>query len=232
MKIKDVIEKNNTKAGRIFDVFIQLLIVYSIITFSIETLPDLSVAFQRFFQLSEIIVVIIFSLEYLLRIVVTDRKIKYMFSFYGVIDLLAILPFYIAKGIDLRALRIFRLFRITRIFKLMKYSIAIETFRIAFKEIKEELVIFLFMTLLMFYISAVGIYFFENAAQPEQFKSIFHSMWWSIATLTTVGYGDVYPITTGGKIFTFFILIIGLGIVAIPAGLIASALTKVIREKK
>ena len=78
----------------------------------------------------------------------------------------------------------------------------------------------------MFYLSGVGIYYFENEAQPEAFSSIFHSLWWSVITLTTVGYGDIYPITAGGKIFTFFILIIGLGIVSIPAGLIASALSK------
>ncbi len=76
----------------------------------------------------------------------------------------------------------------------------------------------------MFYLSSVGIYYFENSAQPEVFTSIFHSMWWSVATLTTVGYGDIYPITVGGKIFTFIVLMIGLGIVAVPAGLVASAL--------
>lgn len=78
---------------------------------------------------------------------------------------------------------------------------------------------------MLLYLSAVGIYYFENEAQPEVFKSIFHSLWWALATLTTVGYGDIYPITVGGKIFTFFVLIIGVGIVAIPAGLIASAIT-------
>ena len=84
----------------------------------------------------------------------------------------------------------------------------------------------------MLYVSSVGIYYFENAAQPDQFKSVFHSMWWAVATLTTVGYGDIYPITVGGKIFTTFIVFIGMGLVAVPTGLLASALSKTIGEDK
>ena len=91
---------------------------------------------------------------------------------------------------------------------------------------KEEVALFLIATLILIFIVSAGIYFFENEAQPDKFQSVFHSMWWTIVTLTTVGYGDVYPITVGGKIFTFFILILGLGIVTIPAGLVASALSK------
>jgi voltage-gated potassium channel len=91
---------------------------------------------------------------------------------------------------------------------------------------KEELVLFLFATLIILYLAGVGIYYFENPAQPDIFSSVFHSLWWGVATLTTVGYGDIYPITIGGKFFTFFILFIGLGIVSIPAGLMASALSK------
>lgn len=84
----------------------------------------------------------------------------------------------------------------------------------------------------MIFLAAAGIYHFEHAAQPEHFASVFHSLWWAVATLTTVGYGDAYPITVGGRIFTFFILMIGLGIVAIPSGLFASALTKAIEDEK
>jgi len=79
---------------------------------------------------------------------------------------------------------------------------------------------------MLLYFSAVGIYYFENEAQPDKFASVFHSLWWSVATLTTVGYGDVYPVTVGGKVFTFLVLLIGLGIVSVPAGLVASALSK------
>ncbi|NAX22288.1 potassium channel family protein, partial [Vibrio sp. V39_P1S14PM300] len=96
----------------------------------------------------------------------------------------------------------------------------------AFKIAKEELALFLAVSLIVLYLASVGIYYFENPVQPEVFSSIFHSLWWAVATLTTVGYGDIYPITPGGKVFTFFVLIVGLGIVSIPAGLVASALSK------
>ena len=98
-------------------------------------------------------------------------------------------------------------------------------------EAKEEIILFLIITAILIYLSAAGIYFFENEAQPEKFSSIFQSLWWSIITLTTVGYGDVYPITAGGQIFTFFILIIGLGVITVPAGLVASALLKTTNSK-
>ncbi|HHI77306.1 MAG TPA: two pore domain potassium channel family protein, partial [Gammaproteobacteria bacterium] len=97
----------------------------------------------------------------------------------------------------------------------------------AFLEIKEELTVFCGVSLVLLYLSAVGIYYFEHDAQPQAFRSLFDGLWWAVATLTTVGYGDVYPITAGGKFFTFVVLLIGLGIVAIPAGLIASALSNV-----
>jgi voltage-gated potassium channel len=146
------------------------------------------------------------------------------------VDLLAVIPFYVSSGIDLRSIRIFRLFRLFRIFKLLKYNSAIDRLLHAFKDIKKELFIFLVATIFLLYVSSVGIYYFENAVQPEQFKSVFHSMWWAVATLTTVGYGDVYPITAGGKIFTTFIVFIGMGLVAVPTGLFASALSKTFKE--
>lgn len=97
---------------------------------------------------------------------------------------------------------------------------------------REEAVLFLLVTGILLYLSAVGIYYFEHQAQPENFKSIPHSLWWAVATLTTVGYGDVYPITVGGKLFTFVMLMIGLGIVAVPAGLVASAMSQVRDDEK
>ena len=102
----------------------------------------------------------------------------------------------------------------------------------AIKLAREEILLFVFITLILIYFSAIGIYYFEHEVQPDKYSSIFESLWWSIITLTTVGYGDVYPITVGGKVFTFFILMIGLGIVAIPTGIISSALTKSIDKKE
>lgn len=142
------------------------------------------------------------------------------------IDLVAALPFYLSLGVDLRSMRAFRLLRLFRLFKLARYNKAMKHFHQAFVIAKEELILFGAVALILLYLSSVGIYYFENEAQPEKFSSVFQSLWWSIATLTTVGYGDVYPITVGGKIFTFFILIVGLGLVAVPTGLIASALSE------
>ncbi|NBC57489.1 MAG: ion transporter, partial [Bacteroidetes bacterium] len=137
-----------------------------------------------------------------------------------------ILPFYIKTFLDLRALRVFRIFRIFRIFKLVRYNKALRRFHIAYNLIKEELVLFLMLTSIFLFIASAGIYYFEHKAQPEYFSSVVDSGWWAAVTLTTVGYGDVYPITAGGKIFTLFILLLGVGIITIPAGLIASALSK------
>jgi len=228
--IKRIIEDTDTKAGKYFDIFIQILIIFSLISFSVETIPDLSAGTIRFLNVSELIVVIIFTTEYLLRLLVADKKLQFLFSFYGIIDLLAVLPFYIASGIDLRSIRIFRLFRLLRAFKILRYSNALNRLKNAFLIVKDEFIIFIIATSFLLYVSAVGIYYFENAAQPEQFKSVFHCLWWSVVTLTTVGYGDIYPITAGGKIFTSIITLIGLGIVAVPTGLLASALTKTIKD--
>lgn len=230
-KLRPIIEDNTTVWGRIFDYFIQFLILLSLIAFTIETLPNNSEFITEILKAIEFISVIIFSIEYLLRVYVSKKPLQYIFSFYGIIDLLAILPFYLKGITDVRALKAFRVFRAL---KLIKYNPALNRFQIAAKLVKEEIFLFLMVTLIFIFISSTGIYFFENQAQPEIFSSIIHSTWWSIVTLTTVGYGDVYPITVGGKIFTFFILIIGVGIVTIPAGLVASALSKAreIQEKE
>jgi len=230
--IKGIVEINDNKLSKYFAFFIQALILLSIITFSIETIPNLKPQTKTILQGIEWFSVIVFSLEYFLRIYVADRKPKFIFSFFGIIDALAILPFYLSFGVDLRSLRALRFLRLFRILKLVRYNKAINHFSQAIKTAKEEILLFIFITLILIYFSAVGIYYFENQEQPEHFSSIFDSLWWAIITLTTVGYGDVYPITVGGKVFTFFILMIGLGIIAIPTGIISSALTKSIDKRE
>ncbi|PHQ34356.1 ion transporter [Rhodopirellula bahusiensis] len=226
MNLKQIVEATDTKAGLVFDLTMQALIVVSLVDFSIETLPGLSDETRRLLWFVEAATVILFTAEYLLRLFVADRKIGFVTSFFGVIDLLAILPFYLALGFDLRSMRAFRLLRLFRIFKLARYNAAVRRFHRALLIAWEELVLFGTVAVIVLYLAAVGIYHFENAAQPDAFASVFHSLWWAVATLTTVGYGDVYPVTVGGRIFTFVVLIVGLGVVSIPAGLIASALSQ------
>ena len=230
-KLKRIIEETDTKAGKAFNLSIQALILLSLLAFSIETLPDLDEQTKHYLRIFEIITVAIFTIEYFLRIFVADKKLSFIFSFYGIIDLCAILPFYITTGVDLRSIRIFRMLRLFRIFKILRYSNALNRFKNAILLVKEELILFIVVTFFLLFVSSVGIYYFEGNTQPEQFGSVFHCMWWAIITLTTVGYGDVYPITVGGKIFTSIIVLIGLGIVAVPTGLIASALTRTFKDE-
>ena len=232
MKISDIVQRSDTTPGRIFDGFVVGLIVVSVITLSIDTLPNLPPFARTVFDASEVIIVGLFTLEYCLRVATAAKRFRYIFSFYGIIDLVAVIPFYLSVGaLDLRALRIVRLFRILRILKLTRYSGAMERFGRALTLAKEEIVLFSAVTAILLYLSAFGIYQFEHAAQPEAFPSIIHSLWWATTTLTTVGYGDIYPITAGGKLFTFVILMCGLGIVAVPTGLVAAALTKVRQDE-
>ncbi len=225
-KLRQVIENNDTGSGRIFDLFIQALIVLSLISFSLDTLPDLSESSRRLLASIEVLTVSIFTLEYLLRVIVARQKLRFIFSFYGLIDLMAILPFYISTGIDLRAVRVFRFLRVFRAFKLMRYNRAITRFQKAFGSIREELILFFSTAGLLLFFAAVVVYFCERDAQPEVFASVFHSLWWAVVTLTTVGYGDIYPVTVLGRVFTFIVLMVGLGIVAVPAGLMSSALSR------
>ncbi len=219
--LKNIVDENTTFAGKTFDIAIQVLIVLSLVTLSIASLPDLSPSNEQKLQWLEIFFITVFSGEYLLRIATADNKLKYIFSFFGIIDLLAILPFYFTQGGDLIALRALRLLLL---FKLFRYNAALHRYQHAFILMKDELILFSGLMLIVLYIAAAGIWYFEHAAQPDHFKSILHSLWWAIVTLTTVGYGDVYPITVGGKAFTFVLLMVGLGIVAVPTGLLASAL--------
>ncbi|MFG0267570.1 MAG: ion transporter [Rhodopirellula sp. JB055] len=226
MDFKQIVEKTDTKAGLAFDLTMQVLIVVSLVDFSVETVPGLSDTTRQILWFIELGTVVVFTAEYLLRLFVADRKIEFATSFFGVIDLLAILPYYLSLGFDLRSMRAFRLLRLFRILKLARYIAAVRRFHRALLIAWEELVLFGVVAVIVLYLAAVGIYHFENEAQPDAFASVFHSLWWAVATLTTVGYGDIYPVTLGGRIFTFIVLLVGLGVVSIPAGLIASALSK------
>jgi voltage-gated potassium channel len=223
-RLQTVFAGNRTLLGRACQAFIQALIVLSIVAFTVETLPDLPPEVRSYLHRFEVFVIIIFTIEYLLRLWLSERRLAFIFSFHGIIDLLVILPFYLQLGLDLRSLRILWLFRLFRLFKLVRYVDAARRIGDAFRLVRVDLAVFGIGALFVLYLAAVGIYFFERDAQPDTFASVFHSFWWALATLTTVGYGDVYPVTVGGKIFTFFTLMIGLGVFAVPTGLITMAI--------
>ena len=231
MSLKEMVERPDTRAGRLFALTIQILIVLSLLSVAIETLPDLPVDTRQSLRYFEIITVAVFTIEYLLRIFTADRPLHFVFSFYGLIDFCAIAPFYISTGLDLRALRGFRLLRVFRIFKLVRYNRAMRRYHQAFVASREELVLFGIVASIVLFLAGLGIYYFENPVQPEVFSSIFHSLWWAVITLTTVGYGDMVPVTLGGRFFTFVLLVIGIGIVAVPTAILSSALSNA-REKQ
>ena len=205
------------------DIFIQILIVLSLICFTIETIPSLSYETIKILNTLEVLFVVIFTLEYSARIYFSKQKMKFVFSFFGLIDLIAILPFYLSLGLDLRAVRIVRVFRLI---KLTRYNKAANFLSSAFKDSKEELIVFSFLASALLYLTSVGIYYFEKDLQPEVFGSVPQALWWSVVTLTSVGYGDVTPISTAGKIFTSIILFLGIGLISVPSAVLVSAFSK------
>ena len=168
-----------------------------------------------------------FTAEYVLRLWIAERPWKYALSFYGLIDLAAILPFYLAWGSETTALRAVRLLRLVRLWKHRGYTRAWLRLSRALKESREEATIFLIASGLTLYVAAVGIHQFEARAQPEHFGTLAQCLWWAIGLLVDVDYGEVWPVTFGGKAFTAIVAIVGIAIIAVPAGMIASALTKV-----
>lgn len=218
--------KEQIGLGGKLDWIIATLILVSVIGFSIETLPDLKPLTRSLLLYVEWFTIVIFAAEYIYRVYRAKRKAAFIFSFYGLIDLIAFAPYILFPFLDFRALRLLRFLRFIRIMKLARYNDAIQRFGRALAMAKEEIVISVISTAVLVYLSAIGIYYFEHPAQPDVFKSVFDALWWAIATVTTVGYGDVYPITTGGRIFTMVILFLGLGLVAGTTGIFSSALLK------
>ena len=210
---------------------IELLVIANLLALAFETLPDLSPFWRRTLWNFEVFCALVYTVEYAIRVHLARPRWRYVVSFYGIIDLLAILPFYLMMVFNLQAMRAFRLLRLLRLFKLIRYTNAIHRFRKAFAIARDDLVLFGVSALIVLYLSAIGIYHFEHDVQPDRFSSVFDSLWWAVATLTTVGYGDIYPVTPGGRLFTCFVLVLGLGFVAVPSGLLASALSRVRSEE-
>jgi voltage-gated potassium channel len=206
----------------------------------LESHKSIQIRFSEFFHYFELISILIFSFEYLYRIVVSYKEKQwsgvknYVFSFFGLIDLVSILPFYLKQFVllDGRFFRILRLFRLTRVFKLGRDSKSLKLFIKALSAVKSELKFTLFLSVLTILFSASAIYFLENKAQPEVFSSITASIWWATVSLATVGYGDIVPVTIWGKVFASIISLVGIGIVAIPTGIISASFVEEIHNSK
>ncbi len=224
-RIHRIMEGEDPRFGAWVERLVIALIVVSVLVVTLESVPEMKAAYGALFARLELAMVVIFMLEFVIRAACHPKPREYIFSFWGLIDMLSFLPAIVFLAPDLLALRSLRLFRLIRLFKLLRIGRAFDRLITAFREIRDELIVLLLFAIVSLFLSAVGIYLFEQDAQPENFGSIPSSLWWAIATLTTVGYGDVYPVTTGGRIFTGFVVLIGLGLVATPAGLVASALT-------
>ena len=241
----EILEKDDgdNRLSRRFDLFIMIMIFLNMIAVIMETVASVYTNYEDFFEWFEIISVVVFTLEYIGRIWTCTLiegyrhpikgRIQFILSPIGLIDLLAILPFYLPfiMSIDGRILRLLRLFRLVRIFKMGRYSTAFQMIANVLNRRKEELLVTLTIVLLVLVLASSMMYYVEHEVQPEAFSSIPATMWWGVATLTTVGYGDVYPITSIGRILGAFIAIMGVGIFALPAGIIASGFEAEIRKK-
>jgi len=243
LRLFQIIEK--AKPGdipsQVFDYSIEVLIVLNIAAVILESFSNIRTTYSQLFTTFELFSVIVFTAEYLLRVWTADlrfpqktkmkARIAFIFSGMAIIDLLAILPFYVPLTfrIDLRILRILRLTRILRVLKLGRYSKSLALIGRVLKRSKADLAVTLFVTFLLLLLASSLMYFIENPAQPDKFPNIVASAWWTIITLTTVGYGDVYPVTLLGKVLGGMIALLGIGLVALPTGIISSGFMEEIR---
>lgn len=236
---------------RIINIFIIVLIILNVAAIMLETVPSIYLPNQKLFQDFDVISVIIFTVEYVLRVWSSNHDPRYKHSFYGrlrymispaaLIDLIAILPFYIFLflplnkmyiGSDFRLLRILRLMRFFRLFRLTAYTRSTKMVMNVFKSRFHDLLLAFILTLFLIVIASCLVYFAEHDAQPLKFSSIPATLYWAVITLTTVGYGDMYPITLLGKIFTATILLAGVALLALPAGIITSGFIEEVRNSR
>lgn len=229
------------RLSKTVDLFLILLIILSVLAVVLESVSSIYAKYGLYFRIFELFSVSVFTLEYGLRIWTCNLKeqykgaftgrLKYIFSLAAIIDLLAILPFFLPffTSMDLRFLRIFRL---VRVFKLTRYSKTLQKFDDVIINKKDELLVTIGLTFLLLLSSSSIMYFVENQAQPDKFASIPDAMWWGVATLTTVGYGDVYPVTIVGKLFATFVVLLSIGIVALPTGIINAGFMEELNKEK
>jgi voltage-gated potassium channel len=229
--------------SRFFSIFMTVLILLNVIAVILETVEGLFLDYRYYFRIFEVVSVAIFTIEYLMRLLTctTDARYKgqilgrlhYALTPLALVDLLAIFPFYLPVIIpfDLRFIRILRFIRLARILKVGRYFDSMKMMGSVVKSKKEELIVSIAMVIILLIIASGLMYFIENEAQPKAFANIPAAMWWGVATLTTVGYGDMYPITTAGKLLGAIIALLGIGIFALPAGILASGMVEMMYKK-
>lgn len=230
--------------NHIFDYTIITIIILNLAVIFIETYPDIYAEYQGLFDSFEVFTVIVFSIEYIMRIWTCTLyqkfqhpvwgRLRYACTFSMLIDVLAIFPFYYALflPLDIKIVNLFRMLRLLRIFKLLRYygstDVVIEVIRKNREYLIASITILGFFLIFVSYIMLIV----ESDAQPDKFGEIDNAFWWAVVTLTTVGYGDVFPVTDIGKVLTIFVLIIGIGIIALPTGIIASGFLEEMRSRK
>ncbi len=233
-KLREVIFGYRTKSGKIFDIVLLAIIIISVIGVMLDSDTTIHKKYGNILLTAEWIFTIFFTIEYILRIYCSREKKKYIFSAMGIIDLLSIIPtylgaFYAPIG-SLIDIRIMRLIRIFRIFQLSKYLRSGHTMQLALRSSRPKIIVFILYISLIVVILGTVMYVVEG--QQNGFENIPKSIYWAVVTLTTVGYGDVVPITTLGKTISVFIMMLGYAIIAVPTGIVSSEFTKNRKEKK
>lgn len=226
-RLHEIIFEADTVAGKAFDVVLLILILLSVISVMLESVSSIREEYGTEFYYLEWFFTIIFTIEYVARIIAVTKPKKYIFSFYGIIDLLAILPtylsFFIVGAQALLVIRSIRLLRVFRILKLARFMGEASQLRNALKASREKIIVFVFTVLMIVVIVGTVMYMIEGS--ENGFTSIPRSVYWAVVTLTTVGYGDIAPQTTLGQALATFIMILGYGIIAIPTGIVSAEMS-------
>ncbi len=227
-KLHEIIYEADTTAGKLFDLVLLIFILASVLLVMLESVSSLDAKYHTFFDIAEWVITILFSLEYIGRIIAIKKPSKYIFSFYGIIDLLSTIPKYLSLLFvgthALVALRALRLLRIFRILKLARYVGASNRLMVALRASRAKIAVFLFFILILSIILGTVMYLVETN-EESGFTSIPRSIYWAIVTLTTVGYGDIAPVTALGQFIASIIMILGYGIIAIPTGIVSAEFT-------
>ncbi|MEF3254588.1 MAG: ion transporter [Deferribacterales bacterium] len=228
-KLYEIIFEAETKEGKLFDEVLLLLIILSVITLSLESIDTFHVKFKNIFLILEVFFTVIFTIEYLLRIYCIKKPLKYMTSFFGIIDLLSFLPSYLEiffPGIHyIISIRVLRLLRIFRILKMYRFSTHAKILYLAIKMSRYKIAVFLFAVLNIVIVIGTIMYMIEG---PDNgFDNIPKSIYWAIVTLTTVGYGDISPKTPLGQLIASLLMITGYGIIAVPTGIMTYEINKI-----